>query len=260
MWNLSTAGEWFDRFSAQTEWSAGVRQYLFTQYPHLKHGNVLEVGCGPGAVIASLKEEQQIPILGLDIRRDFLEHARLAHPEIPFIQADAHRLPFASDAFDLCVCHYLLLWVQDPLQVLREMRRITRAHGVVAVLAEPDYSARVDQPAALKKAGDIQNQALAAQGANVSAGRQLAGWMHAAGFVNPEVGQITPPPAAQPTDYYLREWAMLERDLADADVLDQRISHDDINRLRVLNQQAAEDGTRHFHIPTYYALAIAGVK
>ena len=81
-------------------------------------------------------------------------------------------------SFDIVYCHFLLLWVNDPLQVVREMARVGQS---VLALAEPDYSQRVDEPAALKPLGEWQTEALTKAGSKSilrrEAGRDfLSGW------------------------------------------------------------------------------------
>ena len=53
---------------------------------------------------------------------------------------DASHLPYEDGSFDMVYCSFLLLWVKDPLEVLKEMKRVSR--GSVVCLAEPDYGGR----------------------------------------------------------------------------------------------------------------------
>ena len=39
------------------------------------------------------------------------------------------RCPFTNASFDLTFCHYLLLWLKDPLSAIKEMKRVTRPGG-----------------------------------------------------------------------------------------------------------------------------------
>jgi len=53
----------------------------------------------------------------------------------PRLVADAHRLPFATGAFDLTVALTLLEFVDDPARVVAELARVTRPGGRLLVAA-----------------------------------------------------------------------------------------------------------------------------
>ena len=78
-------------------------------------------------------------------------------------------------SFDICLCHFLLLWIANPLAALKEMRRIVKPGGWVLALAEPDYGSRIDFPPELEALGQAQSKALQSQCADVSVGRKLRG-------------------------------------------------------------------------------------
>jgi ubiquinone/menaquinone biosynthesis C-methylase UbiE len=58
--------------------------------------------------------------------------ARNAPPDVKFAVADARRLPFADDSFDVATCSLVLhhLEPDDAVRVLKEMRRVAR-RGVI---------------------------------------------------------------------------------------------------------------------------------
>lgn len=51
--------------------------------------------------------------------------------------AEAQRLPFADNSFDLTTCQTVLIHLPDPVAAIAEMMRVTRPGGLVAV-AEPN--------------------------------------------------------------------------------------------------------------------------
>ena len=62
-------------------------------------------------------------------------HKSIGHDNPPtFLGADAERLPFSDDAFDITSIAFGIRNVQDPLRGLREMCRVTRPGGRVVVL------------------------------------------------------------------------------------------------------------------------------
>jgi demethylmenaquinone methyltransferase/2-methoxy-6-polyprenyl-1,4-benzoquinol methylase len=82
----------------------------------------------------------RLPIIGADFSAEMLTQAvakarkRGAHPPIRFVQADAQRLPFASDTFEVVTIAFGLRNVTDTDRGLAEMVRVTRPGGRVAVL------------------------------------------------------------------------------------------------------------------------------
>ena len=143
--------------------------------------SVLEVGCGTGAVLAGLPEFTSAALHGLDIDFTALQFAKTQTPAA-LTQGDAFHLPYPSASFDAVCCHYLLLWLADPVPALQEMRRVLRPGGSLLAFAEPDYGGRIDYPDELVVLGQWQSESLRGQGADPHAGRKLAGWLHAAGF------------------------------------------------------------------------------
>ncbi|OFW16182.1 MAG: hypothetical protein A3F70_02870 [Acidobacteria bacterium RIFCSPLOWO2_12_FULL_67_14] len=98
---------------------------------------VLEVGVGTG-INASLYP-QNCHVTGIDFSSSMLEKARarigrkgLSH--IRLMQMDAQSLKFADDSFDVVYAPYLVNCVPDPVQVVREMRRVCRPGGKIVIL------------------------------------------------------------------------------------------------------------------------------
>ena len=81
---------------------------------------VLEVGCGDGDLLAALQPGVGV---GVDFSRQMLERARQQHPELRFVQADAHRLSLHG-TFDVVILSDLLNDVWDAESVLAQVRRV----------------------------------------------------------------------------------------------------------------------------------------
>jgi SAM-dependent methyltransferase len=237
--------DWHARYVQQAAWTRSLRIYLFT-HPVLANPNrVLEVGCGTGAILA----DYSIPGLVHGLDRD-LDHLAVARGHVRAARltcGDALALPYASKAFDITFCHFLLLWVRNPLQALREMERVTRPGGAVLALAEPDYEHRQDEPAALAPIGRQQVQALRQQGADPVVGQHLASLFPQAGIEVVEAGTLASQakPAPSPKERE-QEWAVLTDDLAGI------IPEAELLRLKKLDEEAWERGERVLNVPTYY--------
>lgn len=236
---------WHERYTQQARWTRNLRAYLFDKVGLKRAQRVLEVGCGTGAILAETNSPASLH--GLDLARAALIEARLHAPRATLVHADASSLPYADYTFDITFCHFLLLWVQDPLQAVCEMARVTRPQGHVLALAEPDYSQRVDKPASLAPLGKWQAEALRAQGADPSFGARLAETFARAGIELVETGIIQRSEKEALREERQKEWAVLEADLAAS------VSEEEIHTMKLLDEQAWERGERVLFVPTYFA-------
>jgi trans-aconitate methyltransferase len=95
-----------------------------------------DVGCGTGALTSAILADcQPASVAGIDSSAAFISQARqrLADPRVRLEVADAARLPVASGLFDVAVSGLVLNFVPDQELMLREMARVTRPGGMVAV-------------------------------------------------------------------------------------------------------------------------------
>lgn len=239
---------WHARFRQQAAWTLDLRRFLYDQVRLRQAGRVLEVGSGTGVITAELGQLYNGCVVGLDLDLARLAYAHQEDPRPLNTAGDGCQLPFYSASMDITLCHFLLLWVKDPLTVLLEMRRVTRPGGAVLALAEPDYGGRIDFPWPLAELGRLQAEALAAQGSDTASGRKLSGLFHRAGFTGVQTGllggQWSRPPAAAARE---SEWAVLQQDLAGL------VPPDELARLLQLDHSAWQSGERVLFVPTFYA-------
>ena len=237
--------DWHARYTQQSNWTRNLRHYLFEQTGIKTARRVLEVGCGTGAILSGIKTGL---LHGLDLEPASLSEAHIHAPTASLTCGDTHSLPYPDEAFEVTLCHFLLLWVSEPQKVLAEMKRVTCSGGHILALAEPDYSSRVDEPAELAKLGEWQTKALRSQGADPSMGSRLAESFYQAGIRLVETGAIESQAHDAPTDVERElEWAVLEADLTG------HVSSQEIQRFKTLDEQAWARGERLLHVPTYFA-------
>ena len=94
---------------------------------------VLDVGCGPGALVAELvRRVGADSVTAVDPSEPFVAAARERHPGVTVLQAAAEELPFADGEFDAALAQLVVHFMADPGAGLREMARVTRPGGVVA--------------------------------------------------------------------------------------------------------------------------------
>lgn len=237
--------DWHRRYIQQARWTRDLRTYLFKKAGLEAASRVLEVGCGTGAILSKLP--QHIPLHGLDLDRAALAQCRIHAPAASLVQGDALQLPYSDGTFDIVYCHFLLLWVADPLQALLEMKRVGRTGAHILAFAEPDYTARLDEPPELVPLGQWQTESLKRQGADPGLGARLADLFFRAGIQIVETGTIRNADVDPSSEEWETEWAVIESDLAGF------IPSDDIHKMKSLDQQARLRGERALHVPTYFA-------
>jgi SAM-dependent methyltransferase len=93
----------------------------------------LEVGCGPGALTTELVGRLGAEaVAAVDPSEPFVDAARQRHPGVEVAVAGAEHLPFEDGAFDASIAQLVVSFMSDPAAGLAEMRRVTRAGGIVA--------------------------------------------------------------------------------------------------------------------------------
>jgi SAM-dependent methyltransferase len=100
---------------------------------HVTRGmQVLDICCGPGMLAAgALKRGAEA--VGLDFSAEAVELARRLVSNGRFQQGDAEALPFPAASFDAVLCGYGVMHLPEPAAALREMLRVLRPDGRVAL-------------------------------------------------------------------------------------------------------------------------------
>jgi ubiquinone/menaquinone biosynthesis C-methylase UbiE len=239
---------WHSRYLQQANWTRDLRTYLFEKAGLRRAERVLEVGCGTGAVLADISARASLH--GLNLDPGALAECRIHAPAVDLTTGDALSLPYQDAAFDITYCHFLLLWVIDPSQALREMKRVTKPNGSILAFAEPDYTNRIDKPEELAVLGKWQVDALKRQGADPSFGARLAKSFYEAGIRLIETGPIQSQGLSRDVAEREQEWAVIESDLAGL------VPAQEIQRMKVLDLQSWAKNVRVLQVPTYFAWGI----
>jgi SAM-dependent methyltransferase len=121
-----------ERFLANTKWPHDdVHPYVAARFARGGAHRVLDVGAGYGN-LTRLLPAHSMEGLHLDI-----SPAMLSLAPRPAVRADGAHLPLADGAFDAVAALYTLYHFDDPLEPIREARRVLRRGGVFAACA-PD--------------------------------------------------------------------------------------------------------------------------
>jgi SAM-dependent methyltransferase len=158
--------------------------------PHLREdARVLDVGCGPGTITVDLARIARTgSVVGLDRSGEVLHEARAAAEtagvaNVEFAVGDVYDLDHEDATFDVVHAHQVLQHLSDPVAALREMGRVCRADGVVAV-RDSDYAAFAWWPAVpeLDAWLGLYHRVARGNDAEPDAGRRLKGWALVAGL------------------------------------------------------------------------------
>jgi demethylmenaquinone methyltransferase / 2-methoxy-6-polyprenyl-1,4-benzoquinol methylase len=116
------------------------RRFLVSRVDVGPEHTVLDVATGTAAVAIELVRRTGCRVVGLDqssdmleAGRDRVEDARL-DDRIELVEGRAERLPFGDASFDGLTFTYLLRYVGDPEATMRELARVVRPGGTIAML------------------------------------------------------------------------------------------------------------------------------
>lgn len=103
-----------------------------------RSSKILEVGVGSGLTLSHIPSN--ISYTGIDINERMLQEARkkkklLARRKINLEVMDAKKLAFEDNTFDLVVAASVITAVDSPLKVMKEMIRVTKRGGMLAIVA-----------------------------------------------------------------------------------------------------------------------------
>jgi ubiquinone/menaquinone biosynthesis C-methylase UbiE len=127
-------------FYLQTSRDKALTQMLRTFLRHsgcsLSELHILEVGCGTGGVLRSLISWGAQPknLAGVDVLEERIRLARQLSPNICFLVADAQRLPFMNESWDMVLLFTVISSVPDrsiQSQIASEVLRVLKPRGAI---------------------------------------------------------------------------------------------------------------------------------
>lgn len=109
---------------------------------------------------------------------------------VKFIEASALHLPFPDSSFDIVHCHQVLLHLPDPLQALKEMRRVVKKGGRVCS-RDADLDTTVAYPEKYQKWIHFSFNGKIGSTTKFKFGRSLREMSLAAGFDSSQITSST---------------------------------------------------------------------
>ena len=138
-WQLrGSAAELYERYlvpAVTLQWAVD----LVAEVDVRRGDRLLDVACGTGVVARAAAERVGIDgrVVGIDLNSEMLAVARslpkVGAMQIEWCEGNALALPFDAGEFGVVVCQFGLQFFPDPLEALREMRRVLAPGGRVAV-------------------------------------------------------------------------------------------------------------------------------
>ncbi len=148
-------------------------------------GDVLDVGCGPGAVLARLRPiAERLVGVEPDAELAALAHARV--PDAEVLAGRAEELPLPDGSFDAAVARYVFQHLHDPAAAASELARVLRPGGIVAAIEVDGQLWGIAEPS-FPEVAAVQAKVWRAQrdrGGDRSVGRRLPAILREAGFAD----------------------------------------------------------------------------
>ena len=141
-------GETYDRYARLLSFGQDPRwrAFLVERVEADRDSTVLDIACGTAAVSLELARQYGCRVVGVDQSAEMLATGRARvdaaglGDRIELREGRAEELPFEDASFDALTFTYLLRYVDDPAATLKELARVVRPGGRIAML---DFSVPV---------------------------------------------------------------------------------------------------------------------
>jgi SAM-dependent methyltransferase len=109
-----------------------ARRAILDELALRRGDSLLDVGCGGGLLLRDAIATGAVAV-GVDHSPDMVQLARERAPEARVVEGQAEELPFEDRTFTAVSMSVVFFFLEDPLAVLRECRRVLRPGGRLAV-------------------------------------------------------------------------------------------------------------------------------
>ena len=126
--------EMYEPSNAFANWWQNKRRAIVETLVKQHNGSsLLDVGCAEGLYVRFLSGNRKVS-MGMDISQPKLMRAK-SHGENAesacFVLADACRLPFKDNSFDMVICVDVIRYLADPVEAASEIFRVSRKYVIV---------------------------------------------------------------------------------------------------------------------------------
>lgn len=115
----------------------GQYKYVLNELQRLDFQKILDVGCGTGEILKSIKERYSfVQLYGLDISEEMLKQANdKLKGTATLILGDAENITLETNSFDLLLCTDSFHHYPNPQQAISEFYRVLK-HGKFLLIAD----------------------------------------------------------------------------------------------------------------------------
>jgi SAM-dependent methyltransferase len=216
---------------------------------------VLDIGCGSGLVTRDIARLTKGTVIGMDGSAHLLMVARqiLCHDQnVILCLGDAQQLPFPDNTFDLVTCNLVLMWADDPQQVVQEMARVVKPNGKVLASLEPDYGGKLHWPENPRVDPLFAGEAIRKKGGDPHIGRKLRSLFVTTGLQTTiGIGNNRIWSCEEDKQYYLHSRDFYIKVLKDAGLSEKEIDQWEFEYLKSL-----DDGIQLNFFPQFWAIGI----
>lgn len=122
-WLLLDASKLFDKLQKEP-WYMDPHKEWIDSFSIEKTQNILEIGTGTGQLAKYVQEKYGCRVTAIDYSQKMLKRAEGS--KVQFIHADATKLPFVEESFDIVISSSLVNIVSDPQKAIAEMFRVSK--------------------------------------------------------------------------------------------------------------------------------------
>lgn len=173
-----------DRLDAKVNTDEFIENFLS---PFLKtdtHANIVDIGCGAGAIASAVaRKYKKASVKGVDLSEDRLAKARKKCELInnaEFVQGSIYELPLEDNSADFLYTRFLLEYLKEPVDGVKEMYRACKKNGMV-MLQDLDGQLLFHYPETIENLDKVLD-GLAKTGFDPMIGRKLLHYGLLAGF------------------------------------------------------------------------------
>lgn len=119
-------------------WKWHSMKKLFKELKN-KPQKILDIGCASGYLTSQIAAFfPDAEVFGIDSYKKAIEFGQKSYPNIRFKFADAHKLPFSNQSFDLITCIETLEHLENPKGAIQEIYRLLKSDGNVLIGQDTD--------------------------------------------------------------------------------------------------------------------------